>query len=65
MERVQDLIWAREHCDGLFRVIIGVPVDPNDIRRGLAGAHPHDRLIMKVVALDEATGEFFAINVGT
>ena len=51
-------------CEGLFRVIIGVPVDPNDIDRGLAQAYPHNRLIMKLVALNERTGEFRAVNVG-
>jgi hypothetical protein len=64
-ERVENLIWARDHCDGLFRVIIAVPVDPNDIERGIADAFPHDRLIMKLVQLDEQTGEFSAVNVGT
>jgi hypothetical protein len=46
-------------------VIIAVPVDPNDISRGIAEAFPHDRLIMKLVQLDEQTGELSAVNVGT
>jgi hypothetical protein len=64
-ERVENLIWARDHCDGLFNVIIAVPVDPNDIDRGIADAFPHDRLVMKLVQLCEQTGEFRAVNVGT
>jgi hypothetical protein len=65
MERIQNLIWARDHCDGLLKVIIGVPNDPNDVGRGMKEAFPQPKLIMRLVALDEETGEFFAINVGT
>jgi hypothetical protein len=59
-ERIENLIWARDHCEGLFNVIIAVPVD-----RGIAEAFPHDRLIMRLVQLNEQTGEFLAVNVGT
>jgi hypothetical protein len=60
-ERVENLKWARDHCDGLFRVIIAVPIDTNDLTRGIAEAFPQPRLIMRLVEIKEQTGEFRAI----
>jgi hypothetical protein len=59
-ERIDNLTWAREHCGGLFRVIIAVPIDQNDVARGIAEVYPQDRLVMRVVELNESTGEFRA-----
>ena len=64
-ERAENLKWARDHCDGRFRVIIAVAKDPSASPREILECYPHDRLIMKLIDLDEETGEFIAHNVGT
>jgi hypothetical protein len=63
-ERLENLIWARERCDGIFRVVIATAKDVNADTREIEDAHYHERLIMKLVELNEDTGEFRAVNVG-
>ena len=61
-DRLENLIWARNNCGHLFRVVITV---------GVAGAHseiadcwPHPDLLMHIDELDEKTGAFEAHHVG-
>lgn len=63
-ERIENLKWARDKCDGQFRVIITVAEDPAATPRKIAKCFPHDRLIMKISELNEETGEFIAVNIG-
>jgi hypothetical protein len=63
-ERTENLKWARVHCESLFRVVIAVAEDTQALPRVIARCHPHDRLVMRLVDLDEKTGEFLAVNVG-
>jgi hypothetical protein len=62
-ERIDNLIWARDHCDGLFRVVITVAEDVKANPRRIADCYPKDELLMKITDLDENTGEFRAVNV--
>jgi len=64
-ERLENLKWARDHCDGLFRVIITTAKDIKAETREIEDAHYQKRMIMKLVELNEQTGEFRAVNVGT
>lgn len=59
-ERVENLIWARDHCDGLLRVVITVAEDVKANPRRIASCTPQDKLIMRLVELNEETGEFRA-----
>lgn len=63
-ERIENLRWARDHCDGLMRVVIIKAVDENADRRRIAQSYPQKRMIMKLTGLNVETGEFSAINVG-
>ena len=58
--RLGDLQWAREHCDGRFRVVIIEATDPAAEPRVVAGASPQQLMVMKITELDEETGEFTA-----
>jgi hypothetical protein len=63
-QRLENLKWARDHCDGLFRVVITVAEDINSLPRKIARSFPQDRMLMKLLDFNEQTGEFRAINVG-
>jgi hypothetical protein len=58
--RLADLQWAREHCDGCFRVVIIEATDPAAEPRVITGASPQQMMVMKITELDEETGEFTA-----
>lgn len=58
--RLADLQWAREHCEGCFRVVIIEATDPVAEPRAIAGASPQQMMVMKITELDEETGEFTA-----
>jgi hypothetical protein len=63
-ERLEMLIWARDHCDGLFRVVITTAKDTEAETREIKDAHYQQRMIMKLIELNEQTGEFRAVNIG-
>jgi hypothetical protein len=63
-ERIENLKWARDHCRGLFRVVIAVAKDKKAERWEAAIRYPA-RLIMRLVELDETSGEFRAEMVTT
>jgi hypothetical protein len=62
-ERLENLRWAMDHCDGLFRVVMvrakNTEADPREIE----DCFPRDGLIMRVTDLNEATGTFSAVAV--
>ena len=64
-ERLENLKWARDHCEGLFRVVITTAKDTNADTREIEDAHYQARMIMKLVELNEQTGEFRAVNFET
>lgn len=59
-ERLENLVWARDHCDGLFRVVITTAKDVNASPREIVDCYPQDKLIMRITGLDDQTGEFTA-----
>lgn len=63
-ERLENLIWARDHCDGLVRAVIAIAKDVTADPRQSVDWFPHDRLVMKIITLDDKTGAFRAENVG-
>ncbi len=62
-DRVENLIWARERCDGLFRAVMIVAKDIKARPRSIAKCYPEKTLVMKLISLDEHTGEFRAESV--
>ena len=62
-ERLENLKWAKEHCQGLFHVVIGIAEDINARPRKIRECFPQPNLIMKILELDENTGEFRAVSV--
>ena len=63
-ERLKNLIWARDHCDGLLCVIIAKAKDESaDPRQGADWSpRPKDEL-MRITELNEETGAFRAESV--
>jgi hypothetical protein len=64
-ERIENLKWARDHCDGLMKVVIIEAKDVNADVREIADCTVQRRMVMKLVDLDEETGEFRAVNEGS
>jgi hypothetical protein len=62
-ERLDNLIYARDHCEGRFRVVITIAEDVNASPRKIARCYPQDKLLMKITKMDEQTGEFSAESV--
>ena len=59
-ERIRDLVLARDRCDGLFRVVIGRANEAGDaMAEGSVYAAAPD-IVMRLIDLDERTGEFSA-----
>jgi len=61
-ERLENLKWARDHCDGLFRVVITTAKDVSANPRAISECYPHD-MQMRLYDLNEDTGEFRATSV--
>ena len=59
-ERIEYLKWARDNLDGILRVVIITAKDTTAVPREIADAHVNDRMIMRIVDFDEATGHFRA-----
>lgn len=62
-ERLENLKWAKEHCNGLFRVVVAIAEDVTAVPREIKECFPHPNLTMKIVELNEDTGEFRAVSV--
>lgn len=60
-ERLENLVWARDKCDGLFRVVMVTPKDKQSDPREIDESFPRDDIVMKIIDLSEATGEFRAV----
>lgn len=58
-ERIRDLQLARDHADGLFKVVIGRANEAGDAMTEGSVYEPSD-IVMRLIDLDEATGEFSA-----
>ncbi len=64
-ERIENIVWAMEHCGGHFRTVIGVAEDPKADPRKTKSVFPQTALTMKITSFDSATGEFTATAVDT
>jgi hypothetical protein len=62
-ERIENLIWARDHCNGLFRVVITVAKDPDAEPREIDECYPKDDWLMQITELDESTAQFRAVKL--
>jgi hypothetical protein len=62
-ERLENLIWARDHCDGLFRVNIAVAKDIHASPRAIEDCYPQPKLLMRITELNVASGAFRAVQV--
>jgi hypothetical protein len=62
-ERIENLKWARDNCGGLFRVVITVAKDTAAIPRSIAECFPKPNLTMRLLDLNEQTGEFRAESI--
>ena len=59
-ERIRDLVLARDRCDGLFKVVIGRANETGHAMLEGSVYEPRPDLVMRLIDLDEATGEFSA-----
>ena len=57
-ERLANLRWARDSCDGLVRVVIVTAKDVKAEPRSIADCFPVDQLVMRITHLDNETGAF-------
>ena len=58
--RIKDLIHARDHCGGRFRVVRLTAVDTKAIPRAIKHRAPDPDTVMRLTRLKEETGEFSA-----
>lgn len=58
--RIKHLRWARDACEGRFRVVIAAGVDDADGHRKTERAYAAKDIVMRLIRLDEDTGEFEA-----
>jgi len=59
-ERLRNLQWARDHCDGIVRVVMAIAKDPSADTREAKSWTVRDDLLMRVTSIDESTGAFTA-----
>jgi hypothetical protein len=59
-ERIENLLWAKGHCDGRFRVVVIEPVDPEVIPRKIKRVIGVDPLPWRLVKIEPQTGEYIA-----
>jgi hypothetical protein len=57
---MDNLIWARDRCDGRFRVIVAKAKDESAHPRSIAECFPHEKMVMRLKRLDLETGNFIA-----
>jgi hypothetical protein len=51
-DRIRNLVWARDHCDGLFRIVWCEASDVNARVRKTVGRYPDKDLWMRLVDLN-------------
>lgn len=64
LELIGNLKWARDHLDGEVSVIIAVARDKTASPRSIAECFPQPNLIMRVIELDENSGDFTLERIG-
>jgi hypothetical protein len=63
IERLENLKWARDHCEGLVRVVIAIAKDVTADPRTAIDWFPKEGMFMRITQLDEQTGAFRAESV--
>ncbi len=58
-ERIRDLVLARDHANGLFKVVIGRANEAGDAMAE-GSVYEASDVVMRLIDLDETTGEFSA-----
>jgi hypothetical protein len=58
-ERLENLIWAEEHCGGCFRAVVIVPKDETAGKWEIAKSWPIES-VMRITSLNRKNGEFNA-----
>jgi hypothetical protein len=56
---MENLAWARDNCDGLFKVIIAIAKDTRAERRSIKECFP-SKMMMRLTHLDVPTAAFSA-----
>jgi hypothetical protein len=64
VELIENLVWARDNLSGEVSVIIAVPRDPDATPRQIEECYPQPNLRMRVVELNESTGDFCLERIG-
>jgi hypothetical protein len=59
-ELMENLVWARDHCDGRFKVIVAIAKDRNAVPRSIRECAP-TKMIMRLTHLDSDIGAFTAV----
>ncbi len=57
-ELIANLAHAKEHCEGVLKIIVAIPTDPKESPRKIKECFPAPNLVMRLVSLDPATGTF-------
>ena len=58
-ERLENLIWAEERCDGCFRAVVIVPKDETATKWEISESWPIEPM-MRITSLNRKNGEFIA-----
>ena len=64
-ERLEHLLWARDHCDRRVRVVMARRAAVTGERRKIEDIFARPDLKFRLTELDEKTGEFRAVRVVT
>jgi hypothetical protein len=57
-ELIRNLAWARDHCGGELRTIIAKPKDRSASPRSIDECFPRPDIRMRLIHLDESSGDF-------
>ena len=58
-ELMENFAWAKDYCDGRFKVIIAIAQDMNADPRSIQECFP-SKMTMKLLSFDPTTGAFLA-----
>lgn len=62
-ERLEHLVWARDHCDGSIKVVLARRVPAASGRREIEEIWAQPTLHFRLTEVNEQTGEFRAVMV--
>lgn len=62
-ERLENLCWARDNCDGFFRAVVVVAENIKAQPRRIVQCYPQPNWNMRILDLNEGTGGFRAVHI--